>query len=164
MTGRTVRLSRTLRWLFRVPALLYRMRCGWLLGHRFMLLVHVGRRSGLPRRTVLEVVAYRAEGPEVVVVSGFGPKSDWLRNLATTPDPEVFTGSQHFIAAYRMLSVPEAVGVIGGYEARNRAMAPVVRWVLSRLLGWRYRGSDADHRRMAEQLPFIAFRPRSGRT
>lgn len=164
MTRRRVRLGSILRWLFRAPALLYRMQCGWLLGHRFMLLVHVGRRTGLRRRTVLEVVAYRAEGPEVVVVSGFGPKADWLRNLATTPDPEVFTGSQHFIATYRMLGVPEAVAVIAGYEARNRAMAPVVRWVLSRLLGWRYRGTDSDRRRMAEQLPFIAFRPRTGPT
>ncbi len=127
-----------------------------------MLLVHVGRRTGLRRRTVLEVVEYHAEGPEVIVASGFGPKADWLRNLATTPDPEVFTGSQHFIAAYRMLGVPEAVGVMAGYEARSGAFAPVVRKVLSRLLGWRYEGSDADRRRMAEQLPFIAFRPRSG--
>jgi deazaflavin-dependent oxidoreductase (nitroreductase family) len=164
MTVPAVRMSSTARWLFRAPAFLYRMGCGWLLGHRFMLLAHVGRRTGLCRRTVLEVVEYRVEGPEVIVVSGFGPKADWLRNLATTPDPEVFTGSQHFIASYRMLGASEAVGVIGGYEARNWAMAPVVRWVLSRLLGWRYDGTDADRRRMAEQLPFIAFRPRSGQT
>jgi hypothetical protein len=32
--------------------------------------------------------------------------------------------------------------------------------VLSRLLGWRYRGSGADHVRLVQQLPLIAFRPR----
>jgi hypothetical protein len=33
--------------------------------------------------------------------------------------------------------------------------------VLSRLLGWRYRGSDEDCRRLVRQLPLLVFRPRS---
>lgn len=129
-----------------------------------MLLIHVGRRTGLPRHTVLEVLEYRAEGPEVIVMSGSGPNPDWLRNLATTPDPEVVTGSQHFIAAYRILNEREAIDVIAGYEARNRAVAPLVRSGFSWLLGWRYHGSAADRHRIAQQMPFIAFRPRSCRT
>ena len=32
--------------MFKLPLLLYRLRLGWLLGRRFMLLTHVGRRSG----------------------------------------------------------------------------------------------------------------------
>jgi hypothetical protein len=50
--------------------------------------------------------------------------------------------------------------VLGGYEQRNRLIAPIIRWVLSRLLGRHYDGSEAHRRRLAAQLPFIAFRPR----
>lgn len=60
-----------LRRLARAPVALYRWRLGWLLGHQFILLVHVGRQRGLERRTVLEVVHYDPDTSEVVVMSGF---------------------------------------------------------------------------------------------
>jgi len=85
-------LNSTLRRLFRAPAYLYRWRCGWLFGHRFLLLIQVGRRTGLYRDTVLEILEYRPEGPEVVVMSAFGPKADWLRNIEAGPCPEVVVG------------------------------------------------------------------------
>jgi hypothetical protein len=39
-------------------------------------------------------------------------------------------------------------------------IAPIIRRVLSRLLGWHYDGSDDHRRRLAARLPFVAFRPR----
>ena len=42
-------------------------------------------------------------------------------------------------------------------------MAPIVRRVLSRLLGWRYDGSEDARRRLVCQLPLVAFRPAAGR-
>ena len=66
----------------------------------------------------------------------------------------------HFKAVYRFLTNDEAVEVVRGYERRNRFMRWIVRLVLSRLLGWNYRGSDSDHQRLVEQLPLIAFQPR----
>jgi hypothetical protein len=59
-----------------------------------------------------------------------------------------------------VLDQEEAVRVLGGCERRNRFIAPIIRWVLSRLLGWHYDGYEG-YRRLAAQLPFIAFRPRS---
>jgi hypothetical protein len=44
-----------LRLAFRLPIYLYRLDLGRLLGHRFLLLVHRGRESGLLRETALEV-------------------------------------------------------------------------------------------------------------
>jgi deazaflavin-dependent oxidoreductase (nitroreductase family) len=154
-------LKGTLGRLFRAPAFLYRWRCGWLLGQRFLLLTHVGRRTGLRRRTVLEVMEYRKPGPEVIVMSAFGRNADWLRNIQATPCPEVCIGAQHFSAAYRVLDAEEAISVVGGYEQRNRFIAPVIRSVLSRLLGWQYLGSESDRRRLVAQLPVIGFRPQS---
>jgi deazaflavin-dependent oxidoreductase (nitroreductase family) len=138
---------------------LYRWKCGWLLGHRFLLLIHIGRRTGLRRYTVLEVIEYRKEGPEAVVISAFGPGADWLRNIGATSGAEVVIGSRCFPVVHRVLDQDEAVRVLGGYERRNRLLAPIIRWVLSRLLGWYYDSSDEHRRRLAAQLPFIAFRP-----
>ena len=42
-----------LRALLRVPTLLYRVHTGWLLGHRFLLLTHVGRKSRTRHRNGL---------------------------------------------------------------------------------------------------------------
>jgi hypothetical protein len=100
---------------------------------------------------------YRKEGPEAVVMSAFGRNADWLRNIETTPGPEVVIGSQHFIAAHRFLDTEEAIRVIANYERRNWLIAPIIRGVLSRLLGWRYDGSTSARRQLVAQLPLIAF-------
>ncbi len=150
-----------LSYLLRAPVCLYRWRLGWLLGHRFLLLTHIGRRSGLRRHTVLEVVEYRKDGPEVVVANAFGPASDWVRNIEANPGAEITIGSRHFVAAHRSLGEDEAIRVIQGYEHRNRFMGPIVRRGFSWLLGWQYRGGESDRRRLVRQLPLIAFHPRS---
>ena len=147
--------------LFRGPVYLYRWHLGWLLGHRVMLLNHIGRRTGLWRHTVLEIVEYRKDGPEVVVVNGFGRDCDWVRNIEARGGEEVVVGGQRFPASHRFLQEEEAAAVMRAYEQRNRWIAPIVRAGLSWLLGWKYRGSEADRRRLVRQLPLIAFRPRA---
>lgn len=153
-------LNATLRRLFRAPAYLYRWRCGWMLGHRFLLLIHIGRKSGLRRHTVLEVIEYRKQGPELIVMSGWGRNADWLRNIEAQPGPEVVVGSRRFIACYRFLDTEDAIRTVASYERRHRFMTPVVRAVLSKLVGWKYDGSESARRRLVAQLPVIAFRPR----
>jgi deazaflavin-dependent oxidoreductase (nitroreductase family) len=157
----TIKKKGMLWHLLRAPVYLYRWGLGWLLGKRVMLLTHIGRRTGLRRETVLEVVQYRKRGPEVVVVNGFGLDSDWVRNIETTPGAEVTVGSQHFVASHRFLGEEEAMRVIQAYEYRNRFIAPIVRRGFSWLLGWQYRGGENDRRQLVSQLPLNAFRPRA---
>jgi deazaflavin-dependent oxidoreductase (nitroreductase family) len=155
----TIKRKSVLWYVFRAPVYLHAWRLGWLLGHRCLLLTHIGRHSGLRRKTVLEVVEYRQKGPEVVVANGFGPHSDWVRNIAASSGEEVTVGSQHFVASHRFLGEEEAVRVIEGYEHRHRFIAPIVRRGFGWLLGWQYRGGESDRRRLVRQLPLIAFRP-----
>ena len=156
-----IRKKGMLWYFFRAPVPLYRWGLGRLFGKRLLLLAHTGRRTGLRRRTLLEVVEYRKEGPEVVVANGFGPDSDWVRNIQAKPDEEVTVGSQHFAASHRFLDQEEAAAVIRGYEYRNRFIAPVVRAGFSWLLGWKYHSTDTDRHRLVSQIPLLAFRPRS---
>ena len=155
----TVKKKGALWYLFRAPVYLYHWHLGWLFGKRCLLLTHTGRRTGLRRQTVLEIVEYRRQGPEVVVANGFGPDSDWVRNIEARADEQVDVGSQHFSASHRFLGAEEAMGVIQRYEHRNRFIAPIVRAGFSWLLGWQYHGGENDRRRLVRQIPLIAFRP-----
>jgi deazaflavin-dependent oxidoreductase (nitroreductase family) len=153
--------NKVLRRLLHAPVHLYHWRCGFLLGRRFLLLRHVGRRSGRRRETVLEVMEYRASGPELVVMSAFGRRAGWLCNIVADPSPEVIVDRRRFVAAFRFLEAAEAIAVVRDYEQRNWLVTPIIRAVLSRLLGWHYRGTAGDHRRLVAELPLVAFRPRS---
>ena len=144
--------------LFRAPAYLYRCRLGWILGNRFLLLTHIGRRTSRRYQTVLEVINYRRSGPEFVVISGFGPTAQWVKNIEVGPAC-IEVGTRSFSASHRFLPENEAVEVIRGYERRNRFLGLIVRVVLSRLLGWKYTGTEPDRHRLVTQLPVIAFRP-----
>ena len=155
------RLSRGLRLLFRAPVCLCHCGCGRLLGHRFLLLIQTGRRTGLRRRTVLEVIEYREDVPEAIVMSAFGPNASWLRNIQTNPTEEVIIGSQCFAAVHRLLREEEAVKAIMEYQRRHWFIAPIIHFALSRFVGWRYDGSEKECRRLVAQLPVIGFRPRS---
>lgn len=151
--------GRLLRFLLRIPAVVYRCRAGWVFGHRFLLLTHVGRRSGRIRRTVLEVVRFDRDSLEAVVVSGWGRGADWFRNIEAAPALEVAIGRRRFRPAQRILGEDEAAAVLAHYEHRNRLVRPVVRGALSRLIGQRYDGSDAGRDLLVRRLPFVAFRP-----
>ncbi|MGI8493455.1 MAG: nitroreductase/quinone reductase family protein [Acidimicrobiales bacterium] len=74
-------LNPLFRRIARAPLLLYRWHLGWILGSRFLLLVHTGRRTAIPRQTVLEVMRFNRRTGEVVMMSGLGRRSDWYRNL-----------------------------------------------------------------------------------
>src|SRR5690625_1157096 len=71
------------RRIARAPIVLYRLGLGGLLGRRFVLLEHRGRRSGQIRQVVLETISV---DPDVIhVVSGYGDESQWLRNVRADP-------------------------------------------------------------------------------
>jgi deazaflavin-dependent oxidoreductase (nitroreductase family) len=96
--------SGILRLAFRLPIYLYRLNLGWLLGHRGLLLIHRGRRSGLLRETVLEVVRYTPATKESVVLSAWGERADWYRNIKVSPALEVWTGGERYVPKQRFLA------------------------------------------------------------
>lgn len=151
------------RWFLRAPARLYDWKLGWLLGHRFLRLTHVGRRSGRHYRTMLEVIGTRRTANEVIVIAGLGPTADWYRNLQVRPPIEVAIGRRTFQPEYRVLGQAEAVAALADYEHRNRWVRPVLRRVLSWLVGWKYDGSADARQRLARELPCVAFRPAEDR-
>jgi deazaflavin-dependent oxidoreductase (nitroreductase family) len=156
---RTHRPGPRLRRLLRVPGRLYDWHLGWLLGHRFLRLTHVGRRSGRRYRTMLEVLGEDPATGELLVLASGGTRTDWYRNLDAQPAVEVAIGRTRFRPRHRVLQVDEAVRALGAYERRNRVVGPLLRRVLGWLAGWPYDGSPAARQRLAGQLPIVALRP-----
>lgn len=143
------------RLLLRAPICLYRLHLGWVLGHRFLLLTHRGRRTGRLRHAVLEVVRYDPVTRESIVVSGFGRNSDWYRNLQASPAIAVQTGRLRYVPVQRFLDPAEALAVFADYQRRYPRLArTLLRW-----LDIPYDGSPAARQALARMLPMVAFRP-----
>jgi deazaflavin-dependent oxidoreductase (nitroreductase family) len=148
--------SGILRLAFRLPIYLYRLNLGWLLGHRGLLLIHRGRRSGLLRETVLEVVRYTPATKESVVLSAWGERADWYRNIKASPAMEVRTGGERFVPEQRFLAPEENHAVIADYERRH----PLAFRIFAKAFGYPVDEVEAVRREFASSLRLVAFRPK----
>jgi deazaflavin-dependent oxidoreductase (nitroreductase family) len=107
------------RWVVRAPIGLYRARLGFVFGHRLLLLEHIGRRSGTRREVVLEVVERRGRDT-YVIVSGFGTKAQWYRNVIAQPQVRVSVGWQvHRPALAVALDDDDAARTLDFYATRH---------------------------------------------
>ena len=141
---------------FRLPIWLYRAGLGWLLGHRFLMITHVGRKSGLPRRVVLEVVGHDRSSGTYVVASGWGEKSDWFQNVRKTPQVIVHVGRRRFAAVAERLPVDEAERTLLDY-ARQHPMA--FRELSGLMAGRRLQATPEDCDQLARLIPLVALQP-----
>lgn len=143
------------RAFLRAPIALYHLGLGRLLGSRFLLLHHVGRNSGKPRETVLEVVdSDQASGTYYVAV-GFGPNPDWFRNLQHTPRARIEIGSHKLDVIAHPLTVPQAAERMRSYARRH----PRTARMLAKVMGFEVDGSDADFAALPELgLQLVALR------
>jgi deazaflavin-dependent oxidoreductase (nitroreductase family) len=123
------------RWLVRAPVWLYRARLGILLGPRFLMLEHTGRRSGTRRYVVLEVVEHRSPRT-YLVVSGFGDRAQWFRNIHASPQVRVYTLSRRPApATARIFPQEEAAAALTAYSARHPRVWAGIKPVLQGTLG-----------------------------
>jgi hypothetical protein len=64
-----------MKYVYKLPIVLYRLGLGALVGQLFMILTTTGRKSGLPRRTAIEF--HQHKGRKYVMVGW--KKSDWYQ-------------------------------------------------------------------------------------
>lgn len=107
------------RRVVRAPIWLYQHGFGWLMGKRVLMLEHRGRTSGLPRFVCLEVV----DGPTsdtIVIVSGFGERAQWYRNLRADPECYVSSGRRRRVPTQaRFMSDDESAEALTRYKQRS---------------------------------------------
>ena len=142
---------------WRAPIWFYRLGLGGLLGERFVLINHTGRKSGKPRQAVVEVVYRAPETGAYVVASGFGEKADWYQNLKAHPEVTIQVGRKRMTARAERLSLPQATEVMLDYNRRH----PAALRTLSGILGYRTDGSEADVHFFASVIPIVALTPQN---
>jgi hypothetical protein len=108
---------------------------------------------------MLEVAGENRGRGEVIVLAGFGRSAQWYRNLLAGKATEVAIARERFAPRYRELDSAEAAAVLAEYEQRNRYIAPLVRRVLSWLVGWHYDGTEVKRLQLVSELPMLALRP-----
>jgi deazaflavin-dependent oxidoreductase (nitroreductase family) len=121
------------RWVVRAPITLYRAGLGFLFGHRLLMLEHLGRKSGLPRYVVLEVVD--RDAGSYTIAAGFGERSEWLRNLDAHPEAYLSVGTSRRVPVVaRRLTADEAAEALQNYAAIHprawAGLAPVFEQTL----------------------------------
>ena len=142
------------RLLYRLPIWLFRFHLGGLLMKRFLLLTHTGRKSGLPRRTVLEILRYEPAGARYIVLAGWGAQADWVKNVEKTPQVAIQVGNSSFEALARHVSPEESEDILVAYARRYPRL---MRVLLRVLLGYRLDGTEEDVRDLARQSVLMAF-------
>ena len=144
-----VRLLRV-RWIVRAPVWLYRARLGFLFGSRMLMLEHTGRKTGARRYVVLEVVDQPRPG-RYVVVSGFGDRAQWFRNVRVQPRVRVSVGA-HMPrpATAQLLTSEETAAALTAYAADHPRAWAALKPVFETTLGAKISGTETG-------LPMIAL-------
>jgi deazaflavin-dependent oxidoreductase (nitroreductase family) len=114
--------------MFKAPIFLWRMGLGPILGQMLMLITHTGRRSGLPRRTMVE---YHTLDGQRYAPCAFGARAQWYRNIMADPYVTIQTaaGTEH-VKARRVTDSEELLAVYALLRQRNPIM---LDWYLQTL-------------------------------
>lgn len=148
--------SKALRFGLRLPIWLYRLRLGWLLGNRFLLLTHTGRKSGKPRETVIEVVRHDTQTDTYYVVSGWAEKSNWYQNIRKSPEVTVQVDGRKFQAQAEFIPFDQEVEIMASYAREH----PVAFKELGTLFFGKQMNPGRDSAKyLAEKMPMVAFHP-----
>ena len=144
-----------LKWAYSLPLYLYHWHLGWLVGHHFLMVTHLGRKTGRRRHTGLEVIHYNPATQECIVVAGWGEQTDWYRNLQAHPALEIQVGSRRYVPQQHFLSTEELLTLLQDYGHRH----PRGLRLLFRHLGYPYDGSPEGLHAIAQVIRGVEFRP-----
>jgi deazaflavin-dependent oxidoreductase (nitroreductase family) len=140
---------------FRLPLKAYQRNVGPAVGRTFLAFTHVGRKTGRPHDTVAMVLRCDEATGEAVIVAGWGPRTDWYRNLQAHPAVKAHLGGQTFTPQQRFLSAEEAFDVARQFRREH----PHRLRFFSIVLGWGDLRDDTRMREFIDTHPFVAFRP-----
>ncbi len=150
--------GKALRFGLRLPIWLYRLHLGWLLGNRFLMLTHTGRKSGSPHQTVIEVVKHDKATDTYYVFSGWGEKSDWYQNIRKTPRVTIHVGGRKFQTTAKFIPMEKAIELLNIYAHEH----PIAFNELSGLFfGEHMKNDGVAAERIAQKMPMVAFQSKS---
>ena len=142
-------------WAFRLPIWLFRFHLGWLLGQRFLMIEHTGRKSGLSRKTVLEVLRHDTSNDTYYIGSARGKKSNWFQNVSVNPEVAVHVGFRKFNTFAKQVPIEITELELLSYARRH----PIAIRELNRLVGYQIEPTEEGLKSLAQLMPVLALRP-----
>lgn len=139
------------------PHWLYRLHLGWILGEHFLLLKHIGRKTGHLHETVVEVVAHDSKMDTYIVTAGWGEKSDWFQNIMQNPNVEIQVGSRRLAVHAERLAVQPAAQALLTYAQGHQVAFKELSTVI---VGKPLAPTLQDCTVLSEKVPVIAFQSR----
>lgn len=144
------------RIVVRFPILLYRLKLGWLFGKRTLLLEHRGRKSGVVRKAVIEIVDRDEQTGSYIAAAAWGNQSDWYKNIQADPMVNITVGATRFSASAKTLSADDAAQHLNAYAIRHPF---AFRRLVSRLTNSKSHDTSQIIRSLTEAIPFVEFVP-----
>jgi deazaflavin-dependent oxidoreductase (nitroreductase family) len=120
------------------------------------MLTNIGRKSGLKRQVVLEVLYHNKTSGEYYVLSGWGNKSDWFMNIQKNPEVVVNVGGQKFEAIAFQIMSEEAESVISKYAHQH---PKAFRILSKRILGVDIEIGNTTFEKLSAYLPVVCLQP-----
>jgi deazaflavin-dependent oxidoreductase (nitroreductase family) len=142
--------------VLQLPIWLYRLNIGWIVGERFLLLEHTGRKSGALHQSVIEVVGHDRFTGAYFVVAAFGEKTDWLLNVKKDPMVTIQVKRRKIAVRARQVSEEEGIEILFKYAGRH----PIAFRELTALItGKIVEPTEENIRQFIRSRPVIAFEP-----
>lgn len=138
---------------WRLPIWIYRLGLGSLMGKKFLLLTHQGRKTGLQRQTVLEIIHSEPADGEYFVVSGFGTRSHWYQNIKANPIVTIQVGQKTMKATAEQLSPEEASKLMLEYAQKY----PGNLKALATLIGYEIEHTKEGYLAFGREIPVFQF-------
>ncbi|MGE5073349.1 MAG: hypothetical protein ACM3MF_07975 [Anaerolineae bacterium] len=141
---------------FKLPLFFYQVGLGWIFGRRFMVLSHVGRRSGKVDQSVLAVAGYDPTTREIKAISPWS-SSNWFRNSQETPAMEVQTAGVRYAPVQRLMPPEEIAALFIDYRREH----PIFSRLVARIPGWNMDSTYDEFLVLARSLRGVAFTPKA---
>ena len=145
-----------LKFGLRLPIWLYRGGLGWLMGERFLMITHVGRISGLARRSVVEVDFHDKSTDTYYVISGWGVISDWYQNIAKTPAVMISVGKRKFQSTAQFISKEKAGEILEIYAKEHPT---AFKGLCKLFLGDKVENTFDAIQFLIDKMPMVSFSP-----
>lgn len=113
------------KFINRFPLFFYQIGLGGLIVGPFLRITTIGRVSGRPRHTMLEFIDDSADG-NPIILSGWGGRSDWVKNLRKNPRIMVSKGWRSFPALAQEIPLEEAADLLEDYFRKMPGMGQIM--------------------------------------
>ncbi len=114
--------------MWKAPIQLWRLGMAPVIGNHTLLMTQTGRKSGLPRRTMIE---YHHINGTKYAPCAFGEKAHWYKNIVA--DPRVTIQSAHGVESVTAVRISDDQEILDVYELFKRRDPPLLNWYINSL-------------------------------